>query len=365
MMHALLWVSLLLQTQTAAPAVPPVAASLLQSGVQAENSNDLDSAIGAFRKAADLAPSSAIVFFRLGDAYMRKGDYVDAIPPLKHAAELNPDAPAIQQSLGFALLAAGYASEAIPHFARINEVGALGIAQLQSGSPADAVANLRAALAKTPNDPDLLFYLGRASAQLSSQSLDNLLSSFPDSPRAHQAKGQSFFQQKMYAEAEKEYQQALALRPDLPGLRLELGQIYEAQSDWPKAEKEFRHEAETQPGNGEAAYRLGDVLLQEGKMKEAAEELQRSNTIRPDMADTLYSLGRATAASDPTTAERALIRVTELEKQTSLAAQAYLALAGVHRKLGKSEQASRDMQDYRHIQASIVVAPYDPKQSQY
>jgi tetratricopeptide (TPR) repeat protein len=365
MIHALLWVSLLLQTQTAAPAVPPVAASLLQSGVQAENSNDLDSAIGAFRKAADLAPSSAIVFFRLGDAYMRKGDYVDAIPPLKHAAELNPDAPAIQQSLGFALLAAGYASEAIPHFARINEVGALGIAQLQSGSPADAVANLRAALAKTPNDPDLLFYLGRASAQLSSQSLDNLLSSFPDSPRAHQAKGQSFFQQKMYAEAEKEYQQALALRPDLPGLRLELGQIYEAQSDWPKAEKEFRHEAETQPGNGEAAYRLGDVLLQEGKMKEAAEELQRSNTIRPDMADTLYSLGRATAASDPTTAERALIRVTELEKQTSLAAQAYLALAGVHRKLGKSEQASRDMQDYRHIQASIVVAPYDPKQSQY
>ncbi len=365
MIHALLWVSLLLQTQTAAPAVPPVAASLLQSGVQAENSNDLDSAIGAFRKAADLAPSSAIVFFRLGDAYMRKGDYVDAIPPLKHAAELNPDAPAIQQSLGFALLAAGYASEAIPHFARINEVGALGIAQLQSGSPADAVANLRAALAKTPNDPDLLFYLGRASAQLSSQSLDNLLSSFPDSPRAHQAKGQSFFQQKMYAEAEKEYQQALALRPDLPGLRLELGQIYEAQSDWPKAEKEFRHEAGTQPGNGEAAYRLGDVLLQEGKMKEAAEELQRSNTIRPDMADTLYSLGRATAASDPTTAERALIRVTELEKQTSLAAQAYLALAGVHRKLGKSEQASRDMQDYRHIQASIVVAPYDPKQSQY
>jgi tetratricopeptide (TPR) repeat protein len=365
MIHALLWVSLLLQTQTAAPAVPPVAASLLQSGVQAENSNDLDSAIGAFRKAADLAPSSAIVFFRLGDAYMRKGDYVDAIPPLKHAAELNPDAPAIQQSLGFALLAAGYASEAIPHFARINEVGALSIAQLQSGSPADAVANLRAALAKTPNDPDLLFYLGRASAQLSSQSLDNLLSSFPDSPRAHQAKGQSFFQQKMYAEAEKEYQQALALRPDLPGLRLELGQIYEAQSDWPKAEKEFRHEAETQPGNGEAAYRLGDVLLQEGKMKEAAEELQRSNTIRPDMADTLYSLGRATAASDPTTAERALIRVTELEKQTSLAAQAYLALAGVHRKLGKSEQASRDMQDYRHIQASIVVAPYDPKQSQY
>jgi tetratricopeptide (TPR) repeat protein len=357
MMHALLWVALLLQTQTTAPAIPPEAVSLLQSGIQAENSNDLDTAIGAFRKAADLAPSSAVVFFRLGAAYMKKSDYSHAIPPLKHAAELNPDAPAVQELLGFALLGAGYASEAIPHLQRINEVGALGIAQLESGSPADAIANLQAALAKTPNDPDLLFYLSRAGSQLTSQSLDNLLAAFPDSARAHQAKGLSYFQRKMFVEAEKEYQRALALRPDLPGLRLELGQIYQAQSDWPKAESEFRQEAKTQPGNAEAAYRLGDVLLQEGKLKEAAEELQRSNGIRPDMADTLYSLGRATAASDPATAERSFSRVTELEKQTPLAAQAYLALAGVHRKLGKTEQVSRDMQEYRHIQASIVATP--------
>jgi O-antigen biosynthesis protein len=357
MMHALLWVSLLLQTQTTAAAVPPEAVSLLQSGMQLESSNDLDAAIGAFRKAADLAPSSPIALFRLGEAYMKKGDYADAIAPLKHAAELNPDAPAIQQLLGFALLAAGYASEAIPHFEKVHEVGALGIAQLQSGSPAEAVVNLRAALGKTPNDPDLLFYLSRAGAQLSSQSLDSLLASFPDSPRSHQAKGQSYFQQKMFAEAEKEYQRALALRSDLPGLRLELGQIYEAQSDWPNAEEEFRQESKTQPGNAEAAYRLGNVLLQEGKMKEAAEELQRSNTIRPDMADTLYSLGRATAASDPATAERAFARVTELEKQTALAAQAYLALAGVHRKLGRVEEASRDIQEYRRIQASMAIAP--------
>jgi len=357
MMHALLWVALLLQTQTTAPAISPEAVSLLQSGIQAENSNDLDAAIGAFRKAADLAPSSAVVFFRLGAAYMKKSDYSHAIPPLKHAAELNPDAPAIQELLGFALLGAGYGSEAIAHFQKINEVGALGIAQLESGSPADAIANLQAALAKTPNDPDLLFYLSRAGSQLTSQSLDNLLAAFPDSARAHQAKGLSYFQRKMFVEAEKEYQRALALRPDLPGLRLELGQIYQAQSDWPKAESEFRQEAKTQPGNAEAAYRLGDVLLQEGKLKEAAEELQRSNGIRPDMADTLYSLGRATAASDPATAERSFSRVTELEKQTPLAAQAYLALASVHRKLGKTEQVSRDMQEYRHIQASIVATP--------
>jgi len=59
---------------------------------------------------------------------------------------------------------------------------------------------------------------------MSSQSLDKLLQSFPDSARAHQAKGQTLYQAKMYPEAIAEYKKALQSRPDLPGLRLELGE---------------------------------------------------------------------------------------------------------------------------------------------
>jgi outer membrane protein assembly factor BamD (BamD/ComL family) len=63
-------------------------------------------------------------------------------------------------------------------------------------------------------------------------------------------------------------------------------------------------------------------------------------------------LGKATAASDPTEAERSFTSVTRLEKGTPLAGQAYLALAGVHRKQGKAELASREMEEYRKIQAA-------------
>jgi hypothetical protein len=45
------------------------------------------------------------------------------------------------------------------------------------------------------------------------------------------------------------------------------------------------------------------------------------------------------------------LRVIELEKETPLAGQAYLALAGIHRKQDKTEQAARDTQEYRRIQA--------------
>ena len=147
------------------------------------------------------------------------------------------------------------------------------------------------------------------------------------------------------------------MRPDLPGLRLELGQIYATTSDWDKAENEFREETKLQPGNPEAAYRLGRVLVEEGKMGEAARELRRSDQLRPDMPETLYSLGQAESLSDPPGAERALTRVIQLEKETPLAGRAYLALAAVHRKQGKTEDAARDMDEFRRIQALASHLP--------
>lgn len=350
MIRALLYVCLLLQQQSTAPP-PSEVTTLLQSGIDAENRHDLDQAIALFRKAADLDPSSAVAFLRLGDAYMQKRDYAAAIPPLKHAAELNPDSLPVHQLLGYALLAAGYASEAVPHLKMIQDYGALGIAQLQADQPGEAVANLQIALAKAPDDPDLLFYLSRAATAYSEQSSEKLLTTFANTARGHQVRGQNDYALKMFPEAEREYLQAIALRPDLPGLRLELGLVYAAQSEWEKAEEQFRGEARLQPGNAEAAYRLGDALLQRGKMKEAVVELQRSDSLRGDMPETLYALGRAAASSEPSVAERALTRAIELEKDTPLAAQAYLALAGIHRRQGKTDQAAHEMQEYRRIQA--------------
>ena len=59
-----------------------------------------------------------------------------------------------------------------------------GIAQVETGQFVDAIKNLESALQKTPNDPDLLYYLGRASGLLSKQSVDTLLASYPKSARA-------------------------------------------------------------------------------------------------------------------------------------------------------------------------------------
>ena len=350
MMCALVFASLLLQVQAAVPSLSEPALGFLKTGIEAESHHDIEAAISAFREATEAAPDNAITFLRLGEAYMNKPDYASAIQPLKRAVELTPDSIPAHQLLGFALLAQGYASKAIPHLELIHDQAALGIAQLQSGQPADAVTNLQSAIAKNPNDPDLLYYLSQASSALASQSRDKLVSGFRNTARGHEAMGQTFYEAKMYPQAMREYQQAIALRPDLPGLRLELGEIYAATSDWQKAEEQFRAEEKLQPGNAEASYRLGDALLQQGKMTEAAAALERSDKLRPNMSETLYSLGRAAAVSDPARAEQVLKQVIKLENESPLAAQAYFSLAGIHRKQGKAREAAQETEEFHRIE---------------
>lgn len=351
MINAVFALFVLAQTAAAAPELSPQAMQHLQAGTVAEKRHDFPTAISEFREVIQLDPTASVGFVKLGNAYMESSQYGEAIPVLKKALEQNPDLPVIHQLLGYALLSQGYAAEAIPHLDKVHESGALGIAQVQTGHPSEAVSNLRAALEKTPNDPDLLYYLSQASEALSQQSLDALTAANPNSARAHQVRAHSYFVLHQFAEAEKEYQQALALRPDLPGLHLELGQVYATSSQWSKAADNFLTETKLQPGNAEAAYRLGDAWMQQGKLQDALKELERADLLRPDNSDTLYALGKAAALTgDSAAAEHALTRVVAIENDSPLAAQAHYSLAGVYRKQGKTQEAEREMRAFHNLE---------------
>jgi tetratricopeptide (TPR) repeat protein len=254
--------------------------------------------------------------------------------------------------LGYALLAQGYNAEAIPHLEKVKEQTALGIAQIGTGQLQAAVENLQAALAQHPNDPDLLYYLGRASGLLSKQSIDTLQAAYPDSARAHQALAENYFVLRQMPQAEKEFLEALRLRPDTPELHLELGLVYAGSAQWPKAEEQFRAQTKLQPGNAEGAYRLGTALLQQGKASEARIELQRADRLQPEMPETLYSLGKAASlAGDSAAAEKAWTKLLSIEKGTSLAAQTHFALAGLYRKQGKTADAERETREFQKLQS--------------
>lgn len=333
--------------------ISPQALQHLQAGRAAEEQRHFDVAVAEFGKVTELEPGYAAGFVSLGQAFLEKRDYAAAMAPLKHALELDSKLAPAHQLLGYALLAQGFAAESVSHLEQAHEQGALGIAQVETGDLAKAIVNLQAALEKRPNDPDLLYYLGRASGLLSKQSIDTLLAAHPDSARAHQAMAENYFVLRQMPEAEKDYQAALRLRPDIPNLHLELGQVYAMSSQWPKAEEEFRAETKLRPGNAEAAYRLGQALLEQGKVKEARSELQRSDHLQPEMPETLYALGKAASLSgDAAAAEKAWTHQLSIEKDGALAAQAHFGLAGLYRKQGKAAQAEQEMQEFQKLNGS-------------
>jgi tetratricopeptide (TPR) repeat protein len=336
----------------------PQVAEHMQVGIAADKERKFDVAIAEYKKVTELDPAFADGFISLGQAYMETGNYGSAIPPLKHALVLNADSLPAHQLLGYALLTQGYASEAIQHLQLSSDKTALGIAQIQSGQLPEAVANLQASLAAHPNDPDILYYLGRASGLLAKQSVDTLLAAYPDSARAHQAMAENYYVLRRMQDAEKEYREALKQRPSLPEAHLALGEVYAGAFQWPKAEEEFRAQAKLQPGNAEAAYRLGDALLQQGKAREARVELLRADKLLPEMPETLYALGKAAAVEgDAAAAEKTWTHLLSIEKQTPLAAQAHFGLAGIYRKQGKTAEAKREMQEYEALQAPAQTQP--------
>ncbi len=341
--------SLFLALQT----ISPEATEHWNAARRAEEQKHFDVAVREYRAVTELEPAFAAAFVSLGQAFMEQREYGSALIPLKRALEIDSNLVPAHQLLGYALLAQGYAAEAIPHLDRAHEPGALGIAQVETGQFAEAIQNLQIALQKRPNDPDLLYYLGRAGGLLSKQSVDTLLAAYPDSARAHQAMAENYFVLRQMAEAEKQYREALKQRSDTPNLHLELGQVFAMTSRWPQAEEQFRAEAKLQPGNAEAAYRLGDALLQQGRAHEALAELERSDHLQPQMPETLYSLGKAAALEgDGVTAEKAWLGLLGIEKEGSLAAQAHFGLASLYRKQAKTAEATEHMREFERLRKS-------------
>ena len=343
--------SLLLALQASAP--PSPALQHLHAGVEAEKSAQLDAAVSEFQKATELDPKLAIAFVDLGDIYIEKHDYASAIPPLKRAVELSPNLEGAHRLLGYALLAQGYASEAIPHLEKAHAEDALGIALLEAGKLPEAVPVLQKALSKSPNDPDLLYYYGRAAGLLSKQVFDELEDRFPDSARAHQMMAQDYAALRDVPSAEREFSEALRLRPQTAGLHLEFGELYARAQQWDKAADQFQLETEVQPGSPEAFYRLGEAQVQLGKFHEAREALVRSDQLKEDMPETLYMLGKAAALDgDEIVAEKSWLQVLNIEKDSALAAQAHFGLAGIYRQQGKTAEADREMDEFRKLQGN-------------
>jgi DNA-binding transcriptional MerR regulator len=92
-------------------------------------------------------------------------------------------------------------------------------------------------------------------------------------------------------EAQAAYRQALALDPGLSAAHINLGRLLHAAGDLRGAQEHYRDAARLDPNDPVAAFNLGVLLEDSGQKAEAIRAYERAITADPNFADAHYNLG--------------------------------------------------------------------------
>jgi tetratricopeptide (TPR) repeat protein len=249
------------------------------------------------------------------EAGIEKQDYAGAELLLKKYLETYPDSYSAWYDLGYVYHGLGKSEDSIAAYRK--SVAAkpdvfesnlnLGLALADAGQP-DAERFLRAATKLKPSsDPAgghkrAWMGLGRF---LESTKPDEAADAFrqasavdPKDPEPHLLAG-SVLERQHPADAEKEYQQVLAITPNSADALTALTNLYMRQRRFPEAETLLRKIVAIHPNDSSAHLQLGRMLAISGKNEAAAAELEiglkldpADSKARRDLADLYAEMGK-------------------------------------------------------------------------
>jgi tetratricopeptide (TPR) repeat protein/serine/threonine protein kinase len=266
-----------------------------------------EEAIGYFRAAIAIRPSSAEAHSFLGKALFVKGDLDAAIASYRHALAIDPRfllaRGGLRETIG-ALKSPNKWDELIaedreairlkPDDAGLRN--ALGQTLQDQGRWKEAEAEYREAVRLKPDDAGLRNALGNAlqnqgrrkEAEAEYREAVRLK---PDDPGLHNAFGLALFNQGRRKEAEAEFREAIRLDPDAFSPHTNLGTVLQEQGRSKEAEAEYHIAMRLKPDDPWEHNNWGNLLLDQGRYKEAEAEYRIAIRLKPDEAKPWYNLG--------------------------------------------------------------------------
>jgi tetratricopeptide (TPR) repeat protein len=356
--------------RAAARAVPNYTAAHTEVGFCLFNLYRFTEAVDAFRLAVETDRSNAFLWTNLGRAQRMTGDAPSAVEALTAAVLLDPDLAEAHRELGLALRAAGQPDaaqialngslsayrEKIRRFPRWSfPHNELGLALAELGRNEEALAEYKAALELSPNDPviqgnyALLLarmnrtaeaeaayraLLLRAPAALNGHSglfdvlyrqgaarrADALFAALlwtaadPNSAAAHNSFGNVLWASRVFDRAVSEYQRATELAPGFAVFHDNLGGALESVRRYGDAARAHRRAWELAPNSGYFAGRLLRALVRANNLDEAEKTAAVALARLPN--DAAVHAGVAalrTAQKDPDRAEAELRLALKLD----------------------------------------------------
>jgi Flp pilus assembly protein TadD len=344
------------------PDAPTKIAALEQQVKQHLQEQKPQLAIPVLRQIVSLDANNVSARANLGVLLHFEDKYDEAIPHLRTAFGLQPDLWRIQALLGMAEKRTGNPSEALPHleqaFAHLDndkigiQVG-LELIELYS-----AAAHFEKALAVTvklgqlaPGDPHVLLATHQIARQTMDQAMLNLALAAPDSAEMHMILAAELAREGNQTKAAAQYREAIRLKPSLPGVHFQLAELMRTSTDpaiSAQAEGEYQAALKINRFDALSWRQLGGIMNAKGDFKTAEEHYRKALAIQPNDAEAKTGLAIVLIATNRTDDAAALLESALKDDPTNLTA--HFRLSGLYRRAGRTADAAREMEAYRHYQ---------------
>ncbi len=274
--------------------------------------------------------------FTLGNARFAQRDFAGAVEAFVATMELNPEYDLALSNLGLARRRLGDADGARADFEALLALSPdspaahynLGEMELEAGNPRLALSHFESALESTDTMPATHFGAGVASLQLG------------DAPSARR-----------YLE------RTVELAPQYPEVHYYRALVAEASADPATAVSEYRAEVESYPEHYRSWFNLSLLLADLGQPVEAVEAAQKAIDANEEFARAHVSLGRYLLLLNDATryeeAGEAARRGLALQPEASVRALGHFVLADVYNRLGRPQDAARELALARQAQQQV------------
>lgn len=208
-----------------------------------QETGQLDTAMAAFHRAAELAPENSKLVYNLARLHQKRNEHETAIRLLERTTELQPDWAKAHLMLGLSLKKLGHIQEAIASYTRAAAL-----------SPEDArIQNSLGALLEQDDRFEEAI-----------QSFQRAISLRPDYPEAHYNLGNILKKSDQLGRAITSYQRALKLKPDFSEAWLNLGNTLFDQERYDHSLRCFDKVISLRPNDMSALKRRGRALIANG-----------------------------------------------------------------------------------------------------
>lgn len=285
-------------------------------------------AADAFEKAleADLAYVDALAKFGL--ATYSTGQSERAIPRLRAAVERSPDSPELAFWLGNHLLRAGRAAEGLPHLERVAR-------QAEAFPEASLVLGTH--------------YYKAGDLPRAQTALETYLRVRPDDVQARGTLGNAYFKAEKYPEALRAFEDVRRASPDNIQVQINLGTCHFQLGNYEKAVELLTDALRREPKRESVVFNLGQAYFQWKKYAEAAAQFRTFVAMKPDGFNGHYFLGSSLFELGPTKDAEALASLGQAVRLKGDVAIVHYKIGLIHLRRGALDDAQKALDVARRL----------------